>query len=188
MSADKAKELGLKPMAKMINMCSAGVEPKYMGIGPAYAIPKCLKGVSMDFNDVDYWEINEAFAAQFLGVGRKLQEEHGGRSTWKRPTSTAPASPWATPSAAPACGSSSPCSMKWSAAASPWAAPPCAWAAALHGLPVDQGHLIPPPMVSDPTGALHPLVELPKMPAASAAGIFRPAPPPPCNLARERLQ
>ena len=79
MSADKAKELGLKPMAKMINMCSAGVEPKYMGIGPAYAIPKCLKGVSMDFNDVDYWEINEAFAAQFLGVGRKLQEEHG----WK---------------------------------------------------------------------------------------------------------
>ena len=50
-----------------------------MGIGPAYAIPKCLKGVSMDFNDVDCWEINEAFAAQFLGVGRKLQEEHG----WK---------------------------------------------------------------------------------------------------------
>ena len=42
MSADKAKELGIKPMAKMINMCSAGVEPKYMGIGPAYAIPKCL--------------------------------------------------------------------------------------------------------------------------------------------------
>ena len=77
MSADKAKELGLKPMAKMINMCSAGVEPKYMGIGPAYAIPKCLKGADMDFNDVDYWEINEAFAAQFLGVGVKLKEEHG---------------------------------------------------------------------------------------------------------------
>lgn len=46
MSADKAKELGIKPMAKMINMCSAGVEPKYMGIGPAYAIPKCLKGAA----------------------------------------------------------------------------------------------------------------------------------------------
>ena len=64
-------------MAKMINMCSAGVEPKYMGIGPAYAIPKCLKGAGMDFADVDYWEINEAFAAQFLGVGVKLKEEHG---------------------------------------------------------------------------------------------------------------
>ena len=72
-----AKELGIKPMAKMINMCSAGVEPKYMGIGPAYAIPKCLKGAGMDFSEVDYWEINEAFAAQFLGVGRKLKEEHG---------------------------------------------------------------------------------------------------------------
>ena len=77
MSADKAKELGIKPMAKMINMCSAGVEPKYMGIGPAYAIPKCLKGAGMDFSEVDYWEINEAFAAQFLGGGRKLKEEHG---------------------------------------------------------------------------------------------------------------
>ena len=76
MSADKAKELGIKPMAKMINMCSAGVEPKYMGIGPAYAIPKCLKGAGMDFSEVDYWEINEAFAAQFLGVGRKLKEGH----------------------------------------------------------------------------------------------------------------
>ena len=53
MSADKAKELGLKPMAKMINMCSAGVEPKYMGIGPAYAIPKCLKGVSMEPGALD---------------------------------------------------------------------------------------------------------------------------------------
>ena len=129
MSADKAKELGLKPMAKMINMCSAGVEPKYMGIGPAYAIPKCLKGADMDFNDVDYWEINEAFAAQFLGVGT------AGRSTWTRPTPTVPVSPWATPSAAPACGSSSPCCMKWSAAALPSAALPCASAAAPLWLP-----------------------------------------------------
>ncbi len=77
MSADKAKELGIKPMAKMLYMCSAGVEPKYMGIGPAYAIPKCLKGAGLDFSDVEYWEINEAFAAQFLGVGVKLKEEHG---------------------------------------------------------------------------------------------------------------
>lgn len=79
MSADKAKELGLKPRAKLLYSCSAGVEPKYMGIGPAYAIPKALKGAGLDFSDVDYWEINEAFAAQFLGAGRKLEENNG----WK---------------------------------------------------------------------------------------------------------
>ena len=77
MTPEKAKELGCTPMVKLINSCSAGVEPKYMGIGPAYAIPKCLKGAGMTFSDVDYWEINEAFAAQFLGVGRKLKEEQG---------------------------------------------------------------------------------------------------------------
>ena len=76
MSLDKAKELGLKPRLKMVNTCSAGVEPKYMGIGPAYSIPKCLKFAGMDFKDVDYWEINEAFAAQFLGVGRILKKDH----------------------------------------------------------------------------------------------------------------
>ena len=77
MSVDKAKELGIKPMAKYINSCSAGVEPKYMGIGPAYAIPKCLKGAGMTFSDVDYWEINEAFASQFLASGRMLKDREG---------------------------------------------------------------------------------------------------------------
>lgn len=75
MSADKAKELGVTPRAKYLYSCSCGVEPKYMGIGPAYAIPKALKGAGLAFSDVDYWEINEAFAAQFLGAGRKLKEE-----------------------------------------------------------------------------------------------------------------
>ena len=78
-TARYAKEHGLKPIARVLSITSKGVPAEIMGIGPAYAIPKCLKGVSMDFNDVDCWEINEAFAAQFLGVGRKLQEEHG----WK---------------------------------------------------------------------------------------------------------
>ena len=77
MSLDKAKELGLKPMAKLLYSCSIGVEPKYMGIGPAYAIPKCLQGAGLNFSDVEYWEINEAFAAQFLGAGKKLKEEKG---------------------------------------------------------------------------------------------------------------
>lgn len=77
MSVDKAKELGISPMAKMLYICGEGVEPKYMGLGPAVAIPKCLKKAGLDFSDVDYWEINEAFAAQFLGVGRKLKEDCG---------------------------------------------------------------------------------------------------------------
>ena len=76
MSEDKAAELGLTPMAKMIYMCGEGVEPKYMGLGPAAVIPKCLKKSSLNFSDIDYWEINEAFSAQFLGVGRKLKEEY----------------------------------------------------------------------------------------------------------------
>ncbi|MDR1798075.1 MAG: thiolase family protein [Clostridiales Family XIII bacterium] len=77
MTPEKAKELGVTPLAKLVNVCSAGVDPKYMGIGPAEAIPKCLKEAGLKFEDVEYWEINEAFAAQFIGVGRKLKEEHG---------------------------------------------------------------------------------------------------------------
>jgi acetyl-CoA C-acetyltransferase len=77
MSADKAKELGIKPMAKMIHICAEGVAPEVMGLGPAVAIPKCLKAAGLKFEDIDYWEINEAFAAQVLGVIRKLKEDNG---------------------------------------------------------------------------------------------------------------
>ncbi len=77
MSREKAEELGLKPLAKMLYICGEGVEPEVMGLGPAVAIPKCLKGAGLNFSDVDYWEINEAFAPQFLGVGRMLKENHG---------------------------------------------------------------------------------------------------------------
>jgi acetyl-CoA C-acetyltransferase len=61
----------------LINICGEGVDPKVMGLGPAVSIPKCLKQAGMDFEDVDYWEINEAFASQWLGVGRMLKEEFG---------------------------------------------------------------------------------------------------------------
>jgi acetyl-CoA C-acetyltransferase len=77
MTPEKAASLGITPLAKLVNVCSAGVDPKYMGIGPAEAIPKCLAQAGIAFEDVDYWEINEAFAAQFIGVGRMLKEEHG---------------------------------------------------------------------------------------------------------------
>ena len=62
---------------KLVGICDEGVDPKLMGIGPAVAIPKCLKQAGLKFEDIDYWEINEAFAAQWLGVGRMLKEDFG---------------------------------------------------------------------------------------------------------------
>ena len=77
MSKAKALELGMKPLMKLINICAEGVAPEVMGLGPAVAIPKCLKEAGMKYEDVEYWEINEAFAPQFIGVGRMLKEEFG---------------------------------------------------------------------------------------------------------------
>ena len=77
MSKKKAEELGIKPLMKLINVCSEGVDPKIMGVGPAVVIPKCLNQAGMKFEDVEYWEINEAFAAQWLGAGIMLKEEFG---------------------------------------------------------------------------------------------------------------
>lgn len=77
MSKEKAEELGIKPMARMLHICGEGVEPEVMGLGPAVAIPKCLKAAGLKYEDVEYWEINEAFAAQFIGVERMLKEERG---------------------------------------------------------------------------------------------------------------
>jgi acetyl-CoA C-acetyltransferase len=75
-AADVARERGLKPLMKLIDVCTEGVDPKLMGLGPAVAIPKCLKQSGLSFGNVDYWEINEAFAAQWLGVGRMLKEDY----------------------------------------------------------------------------------------------------------------
>ena len=77
MSKAKALELGVKPLMKLINICGEGVAPEVMGLGPAVAIPKCLKEAGMKYEDVEYWEINEAFAPQFIGVGRMLKEDFG---------------------------------------------------------------------------------------------------------------
>lgn len=77
MSKQKAKELGITPMLKMVTITACGVEPEIMGIGPAEAIPKALKLAGKKFEDVDYWEINEAFASQFIGVDRRLQQKYG---------------------------------------------------------------------------------------------------------------
>jgi acetyl-CoA C-acetyltransferase len=77
MSKDKAAELGIKPLMKLINICGEGVDPVLMGLGPAVAVPKCLKEAGMQFEDIEYWEINEAFAAQWLGAGRMLKDDFG---------------------------------------------------------------------------------------------------------------
>ncbi len=66
MSAEKAKALGLKPIAKMSNFTVAGCRPEVMGIGPALAIPKVLQQAGLKASDIDVFEINEAFASQAI--------------------------------------------------------------------------------------------------------------------------
>lgn len=73
MSADKAKELGMKPLARVVSSASGGVDPKIMGMGVVPAVKRALKFAGMQQDQIDYWEINEAFAAQFLGVNRELK-------------------------------------------------------------------------------------------------------------------
>jgi acetyl-CoA acyltransferase len=66
------KELGVTPIARLVNYASAGVEPRIMGIGPVKAIPKALKQAGLTLNDIDLIELNEAFASQSLAVVREL--------------------------------------------------------------------------------------------------------------------
>ena len=73
MSAEKAGELGVKPLAKIRATANAGVAPEVMGIGPVYAVPKALQYAGLTAADIGYYEINEAFAAQFLAVNRELK-------------------------------------------------------------------------------------------------------------------
>jgi acetyl-CoA acyltransferase len=68
MSAEKAKELGLRPLARFVTYAVAGVPPEIMGIGPVEAIPKALRQAGMTLADIDLIELNEAFACQALAV------------------------------------------------------------------------------------------------------------------------
>ncbi|MEX0883208.1 MAG: acetyl-CoA C-acyltransferase [Cyclobacteriaceae bacterium] len=72
MSERMMKELNLEPMAKLVAYSVAGVEPRIMGIGPKYAVPKALKQAGLTLNDMDLIELNEAFATQALAVIRSL--------------------------------------------------------------------------------------------------------------------
>jgi len=71
-SARKAKELGLKPIARIKAFASAGVDPKYMGMGPVPASKRCLARAGWEPKDLDLMEINEAFASQAIAVNRQM--------------------------------------------------------------------------------------------------------------------
>ena len=73
MSAEKANELGLKPLARFVSFAVGGVPPELMGIGPIAAIPKAIKIAGLSLNDIDLIELNEAFAAQGLAVMQTLE-------------------------------------------------------------------------------------------------------------------
>jgi acetyl-CoA C-acetyltransferase len=71
-SLKKSRELGLKPLARIKAFASAGVDPKYMGMGPVPASKRCLSRAGWEPNDLDLMEINEAFAAQAIAVNRQM--------------------------------------------------------------------------------------------------------------------
>lgn len=71
-SEEKMKELNLKPIARLVSYAVAGVPPRIMGIGPIVAIPKALKMAGLKKEDIDLFELNEAFASQSLAVIREL--------------------------------------------------------------------------------------------------------------------
>jgi acetyl-CoA C-acetyltransferase len=72
MSADKAKELGLKPLARFVSYATTGIDPRIMGLGPVEATKKALKRANLKLEDIELIELNEAFAAQSLGCIREL--------------------------------------------------------------------------------------------------------------------
>ncbi len=73
MAADKAKALGLKPLARIVSVAAAGCNPSIMGIGPVPATQKALKRAGLSIDNIDYFELNEAFAAQSLAVMKDLK-------------------------------------------------------------------------------------------------------------------
>ena len=72
MSEEMVKELNLEPVARMVSYAAVGLDPRIMGMGPVKAIPKALKQAGLSLNDIDLFELNEAFASQSLAVMREL--------------------------------------------------------------------------------------------------------------------
>jgi acetyl-CoA C-acetyltransferase len=84
MKSEKASDLGVKPLAKIVSYAHAGVDPAIMGIGPVPAVNKALERAGLELKDLDIIELNEAFAAQIIAVERELKWDrskvniHGG--------------------------------------------------------------------------------------------------------------
>jgi len=81
-SEQAVNELGINPMAQIIATGQGGVDPAYMGMGPVPAVDKALKRAGMTLSQMDLVELNEAFAAQSLGVMHELQQQHGVDREW----------------------------------------------------------------------------------------------------------
>jgi acetyl-CoA C-acetyltransferase len=80
---EKAQELGLKPTARIVSYAYAAVDPAYMGIGPAFAMPKALERAGLSLDDVGLVELNEAFAAQCLSVSKEMVSQ-GHNWDWEK--------------------------------------------------------------------------------------------------------
>ena len=84
MSSKKAQQLNLEPLGYFRGMAVSGLEPDEMGIGPIYAVPKLLKSYGLKMDDIDLWELNEAFAVQViycrdkLGIPNEILNVNGG--------------------------------------------------------------------------------------------------------------
>lgn len=72
MSEEMVKELGLEPEARLVSYAAAGLEPRIMGMGPVYAIPKALKQAGLELKDIELIELNEAFASQSVAIQKEL--------------------------------------------------------------------------------------------------------------------
>src|SRR5207237_4445335 len=68
MSAERAKQLGIKPLVRYVSFATVGYKPEEMGLGPVYAIPRALKLAGLSLSDIDVIELNESFAAQSRAV------------------------------------------------------------------------------------------------------------------------
>ncbi len=72
MSEEMVKELGVEPEARLVSYAAAGLEPRIMGMGPVYAIPKALKQAGLELKDIELIELNEAFASQSVAIQKEL--------------------------------------------------------------------------------------------------------------------
>ena len=84
MSADRAKALGITPLARYVSFATAGYKPEEMGLGPVFAIPKALKMAGLKLSDIDVIELNEAFAAQSLAVIKEAGSGPGESQSQRR--------------------------------------------------------------------------------------------------------